>query len=342
MKKFFPALALLLVTPFAYGGISEIKTDFPNQTGPMGPSTVVTTGSGAAASYLLCIANYNSPVRPTLAWTDENNNPQSWTPPIIAADGYGYYGCDLIRNHAGDSVKVSTAGSTGLYSLTVFGFGFWPGQPQKQGGITETVLGVNGTASISGDPVLFLFTGDNTCEIVIGAPGLPASFSLTAPAIFPFIIAAAGYVTTEQISGSGTCNSSNELAVISFGTPSTGSGPLTDYEYDMLDWTDAAYPYYKTVFTAGDSGANFLLATNIAEKPNSSTVAEEITLSWPGANLSGTQSDLTGEPSGAPASAVLIGFVPAADPVEFLTFNATGQAWGHSPTYSAEVDVIQF
>jgi hypothetical protein len=39
-------------------------------------------------------------------------------------------------------------------------------------------------------------------------------------------------------------------------------------------------------------------------------------LSWSGANLTGTQSDFTAEPTGAPASAVLIGFVPADDPVE--------------------------
>jgi hypothetical protein len=234
---------------------------------------VVTTGGSSDASYLLCIANYDSPVKPMLAWTDENGTPQSWTPPPLPANDYGYYGCHFLRNHAGAGVTVSTAGSLGPYSLAVFGFGFWPNQPQKQGGITEAVLGVNAQAKMPGGPYLIIFNGDSwDCEIALGIPGLPAGFSLTESAIFPFI-AGPGYVVTEQLSASGTCDSSDQLTVISFGTPSTGPGPLTDYEDDLLDWTNATYPYYKTVFTAGASGANFLLATNIAEQPNSGTVA---------------------------------------------------------------------
>jgi len=342
MNRYLAIITLLLSSALAHAGISEIKAEYPNQTHPMAATTVVTTGASSDASYLLCIANYDSPVKPTLEWTDENGTLQSWSPPFVPATGYGYYGCHFLRNHAGASVTVSTAGSLGPYSLAVFGFGFWPNQPQKQGGISETELGVDGQAKMPGGPYLIIFNGDNSdCEIVLAAPGLPASYTLTAPAILPFY-AGAGYVLTEKISGIGTCDSSDQVAVISFGTPSAGAGPLKDYEYDLLDWTNASYPYEKTVFTAGDNAANLILATNIAEQPNSGTVAVELMPNWPGQNLPVTPTDFVAEPSGAPASVLVFTSLPANDSVEFWTFNATGRGWGLSPTYSAEVDVIQF
>ncbi len=85
-----------------------------------------------------------------------------------------------------------------------------------------------------------------------------------------------------------------------------------------------------------------MVATNIAEKPNSGTVAELLTPIWANAVISVTPADFLAEPSGAPAAAVMIGSLSNAQTVEFWTVNATGQAWGESPTYSAEVDVLQF
>jgi hypothetical protein len=333
---------LLFIPALAHAGISEIKAEFPNQAAPMSPSTVVTTGSSSDASYLLCIANYDSPVKPTLAWTDENGRPQSWAPPFLPATGYGYYGCHFLRNHAGASVTVATAGSLGRYSLAVFGFGFWPNQPQKQGGITEVTLGNNADLKMPGGPYLIIFSGDNTsCEFVLGVPNLPAGFTLTAPAIFPFY-AGAGYVATEQASPSGTCDSSNQLSIIAFGEPSAGPGPLLDSEVDLLDWTNATYPYFKTVFTAGSVASNVLLATNIGEQPNSGSVAEQLAVTWPGAGLPQAPSDFVAEPSGLPASAIVFSSLTASASVEFRTFNSTGLGWGLSPPYSAEVDLIQF
>ncbi len=270
----------------------------------------------------------------------KTGNPQSWTPPFGPATGYSQYGCTFLRNHAGASVTVSTSGVDFPYSLSVFGFGFWPGQPQKQGGIKETVLGVNGQVEIQADPTLFVFHGNPDCEIDVGIPGGPAGLTFTPPAIFPFN-AGPGWVETKQISPSGTCDSTDQLDVIGFGIPSTGSGPLKDYEYNLLDWTNATYPYYKTVFTAAAAGASFLLATNIAEKPNSGSIAEELTPTWPNAILP-SASNFIAEPSGAPAAALVLGSVSANQSVEFWTINMTGQAWGASPTYSAEVDVLQF
>jgi len=340
MKKSCAPLVLLLATSFAHAGISEIKAEFPNLTGPMAPAAVVTTGSSSAASYLLCIALWNSMVKPTLAWTDENGNPQSWAPPFGLSTGWGQYGCNLIRNHAGASVTVSTAGYDSPYSLSVFGFGFWPGQPQKQGGIKETVLGINGQVQIQAGPTLFVFHGNPNCEFGVGIPGGPAGLSFTPPTIFPFN-AGPGWVALGQISPSGTCDSTDQLDIVSFGVPSIGSGPLKDYEYNLLDWTNATYPYYRTVFTAGASGASFLVATNIAEEPNSGTVAEELTPTWPDAVLP-SASNFEAEPSGVPAAAIMLGSVLADQSVEFWTLNMTGQAWGESPTYSAEVDLLQF
>jgi hypothetical protein len=65
------------------------------------------------------------------------------------------------------------------------------------------------------------------------------------------------------------------LLAVQFGTPAAGAGPLTDYEYNLLNWTDATYPIYKTVLTVGRSGANIILASNIAEQPNSGGISEQ-------------------------------------------------------------------
>jgi hypothetical protein len=63
---------------------------------------------------------------------------------------------------------------------------------------------------------------------------------------------------------------------------------------------------------------------------------------WPGQNLPVTPTDFVAEPSGAPASVIVLSSLPAGDTVEFWTFNTTGKGWGVSPTYSAEVDLIRF
>ena len=51
---------------------------------------------------------------------------------------------------------------------------------------------------------------------------------------------------------------------------------------------------------------------------------------------------LTAGPAGIPASCVSPVFVGSNSPLEFRTYNTTGNPWGPSPTYSVEVDVLQF
>jgi len=52
------------------------------------------------------------------------------------------------------------------------------------------------------------------------------------------------------------------------GNAEIGSGPLTDYEVDLLNYTDVKWPNYVPVVTAGPT-TTYVFAGNIAQVPNS-------------------------------------------------------------------------
>jgi hypothetical protein len=85
-----------------------------------------------------------------------------------------------------------------------------------------------------------------------------------------------------------------------------------------------------------------LLASNIAEQPNSGGVSEQLyAYGYNGAPVPCAAS-LSADDSGAPAACTSAISMPANSQLYFRTANGGGQEWGASPTYSVEVDVIQF
>ena len=263
----------------------------------------------------------------TVAWTDENGNAQSFS--LVDSQA----GCSLIRNEASTAATIAVSGTPyPIYSVYVFGFGFWPGQPQKQAGITETFNSTITAGNSSG----YIAAGD-TLVAVTSASGSGCTWSVGS---YPSNITGigVGIVATNESSSanvfSNTSSGCSETVVaLNFGTPGTGSGPLTDYEYNLIGWTDATDPNYKTVFTAGSSGASILMGANIAEQPNGGSVSEE---------LNTPLGDVTAGPGGAPASETVPGSVAANAVFQILTLNTPGSPWGTAPAYSAETDVIQF
>jgi hypothetical protein len=267
----------------------------------------------------------------TVAWTDENGDAQHFTL------GTGPNGaCSLIRNEAGTAATIAVAGTPAPnYSVYVFGFGFWPGQPQKQGGLTETLNATLTAGHNSGN----LGAGDSLVAVVATSGGGSCQWSLgslltgNGTAVVPAHLASG-----DEFKNTSTACSETVVAV-SFGTPAMGSGPLTDYEYNMLGWTSASWPTLETVFTAGTSGASILLAENI-ELASAESSAEA--LSSAGYSPSGACGvNLASE--GNPQQCVTAATVAASTALTVDTYNGSGQKWGASPaTYSAETDVIQF
>lgn len=341
IRKIFALLMLLWPWAAANASITEIRKDFLNETSLV-PATPIISAPAVNASYLICVTAggvQTSVPTAILRWTDENGEFRSFTYPTINSVPNG---CNLIRNQADTAPTIETDGSySGLYNLFAFGVGFWPGGTQSQGGIKEpvnyAVTGANGGHEFSfpGYPWLFSVVAASSCRWQLsggwsGAISSAGSQISTAygdgSAVFMTLTAGCGYT----------------FLAIQFGSPALGSGPLTDFEYNLLNWTDATYPNYKTVLTTGSSAANMLLASNIAEQPNSGGVSEQLyAYGYSGAPVPCAVS-LSAEDSGVPASCVSVISVPADSPLYFRTVNGGGQEWGASPTYSAELDVIQF
>jgi hypothetical protein len=244
--------------------------------------------------------------------------------------------CTLIRNRANTppTAAVTAWNSSEPYNIYIWGLGFWPTGTEAQGGIKETVNATFGplqsSANLSGDELIAVThtQGSGACSWSVG------SVTGTGAPVFPLRVVG----SVSFFNNSSACEET--VVVVNFGAP--GPGPLTDYEYNLLAWTDATYPYSKTVFTAGSSGANILMAANIAESPNSGKVNEE--LYAVGGSSSGSSIACVKQvgPSGAPANCVTAGFLAASNTLQLETINENGLEWGVSPTYSAEVDIIQF
>lgn len=340
-RRILGSFAVLLVPMLAQAGITEIKKDFLQETSAISGAPVM-TAPAADANYLLCAAwsassGFDGSVpSPILSWTDENGNTQQT---ILVMDAPN--GCALIRNKANmaPQITVNARIELGYYNFFLFGFGFWPGGKQAQGGITETVNDTFGplqdSANIGAGDILVAVTavsGTGTCSWTLG--------SIAGSGV--------GLVSLESAGGgiefSNTSSGCEEtVAALNLATPSQGPGPLTDYEYNLLHWTDATYPTLKTVFTAGSSGASVLLAENIAEQPNDGKVDEELNAYLRSGALS--CSPISAGAGGNPGSCVSPGLVPSGDSIVFETSNeggGMGRQWGPSPPYSAEVDVIQF
>ncbi|MFZ1011382.1 MAG: hypothetical protein WAN65_31385 [Candidatus Sulfotelmatobacter sp.] len=341
IEKLLVLLLLLAPWTMAHASLTEIRKDFLNETSLL-PATPVITAPTVDASYLICVAVgdvQTSVPNAILRWTDENGQLRSFTYPTVNGVPNG---CNLIRNRANTAATLETDGPySGFYNLFGFGFGFWPSGTQAQGGVKETlnysIIGANGGYEFSfpGSPWLFSVVASSSCkwQLSAGWSGV--------------IVGAGSQISTGYGGGNGsfttlTLGCSYSLRAIQFGSPALGSGPLTDYEYNLLDWTNATYPKLKAVFVAGSVGANILLATNIAERPTNDLVSEALLVYWNNETSMPCAASIVGKPSGAPGSCISPIYIEPGGSLQFLTYNQPGQKWGASPTYSSEVDIVQF
>jgi hypothetical protein len=335
------AIFALLCPLLAHASLTEIRKDFLNETSLLSATPIITAPT-VDATYLICVAASDvQSTMPTaiLRWTDENGDFDSFAYPLVNGVPNG---CRLIRNQAYTATTIETNGTySGLYNLIAFGFGFWPAGTQAQGGITEpinySVTGPNGGHEFGfpGYPWLFAVMSNPTCKWQLSA-GWSGGISSQGTQIVTAYGGGNGMFTTLT----GGCQYT--MLTVQFGAPAAGTGPLTDYEYNLLNWTDATYPKFKTVFTTGSAAANVLLATNVAEVPNNGIVGEELLVQWNGQNSVPCAGANPAAPSGGPSSCVSLISIEANSSLELTTLNTPGQDWGTSPEYSAEVDAIQF
>jgi hypothetical protein len=360
MKRFLAALLLLILSPVtAHTAITEIRKDFLNQTSLLPPTQFI-SAPGSTGSYLVCVyldqpGSANS-MSATLRWTDENRLPQSFT---FSAPTGPVNGCNPIRNLAGTAPTIETDGTyPGTYDLFVTGFGFWTAGRQGQGGITEPIArhflkhfdGVLLTPAATGDYLMAVsastswtlgWTDDQGVQSLSGS-------STNNGYVFPIHVLAGTHIT---FSGAAV-NEPGFVFAVHFGTPSPGAGPLTDYEVNLLNYTNVKWPYFVNVLSSTSPGM-YVFAGNMARVPGGGGPAQ---LAFWGDNLFLQILDTT--PSGAPGTngnfPPPLGIVGAGyrngSVGEPFTFNVTTAinygtpfpGWGSVPTYSAEVDVIRF
>lgn len=372
MTKLAPLIVAVLLTTTVHASLSEIKEDFLNQTTLL-PATQLLTPGASAGSYWICVyvsqphsvSNNGSyvPMTAVLRWTDENGKSQSQSASSAVDDSFQY--CySLIRNRALTAPTIGTDGAvSGPYNLFVIGLGFWTTGSQKQGGLTEPlsqeIVSQNAGATI---PLLqvnatgtYLFNA--TCCQGSGVPGDYATLqwtdeqgaqstllaSTTAMYGTTIPVHAVGGSTISLYLPQGQSTAPFYVNAVLFGEPLAGPGPLTDYEDFLLDWTNATWPYHKT-FVSTPGGLVFAVATNIAERPNTSAADEQLDMS---VNFSGlTFLPTPALPAGAPAEGrtYFTAYAPASSSDLFFweTYNTPGTMWGDSPTYSAEIVAVSF
>jgi hypothetical protein len=350
-------LLVLALCPSGNASVTEIRKNFFNRTRNL-PATTIMSAPTGDASYL--IGAYESTtscsIVPILRWTDENGMAQSQPGTVTSGGGscYASLVADIrVLAKTKPTIETSGDGSGATYSLYVSGLGFWPIGAQRQRGLSE-VTGTLPTVdqvyaleiyqpSVSTNGLLVAYsTGFAGKDIpYVSWSDEYGTNSMTVPvgssAVAPVRIAGATKVWVHTYPGDTTW-----YALIVFGAPAKGAGPFGDYEVNLLDWTNATYPAWQTMFTAGSGGANVLLLSDLTQPANSGTVSEGLQAYWTNQTTIPCAAALTAAPSGIPASCVSPIFVGSDSPLQFRTYNSTGNPWGASPTYSAEVDVLQF
>jgi hypothetical protein len=360
MKHLGTLLTFFLVAACASmsASITEIRKDFFNRTTNL-PATAIMSAPTGDASYLISVyestTSKNCAIVPVLRWTDENGAGQSRAGTVGPGTNCYLSLVANIRVLAKTKPTIETSGDTGasVYSLYVSGLGFWPSGAQRQGGLSEETgslpnpdliyalsiyepagstsgLLVAYSTGYAGEDVPYLSwtdqDGNNSLQVPVGLS-----------AVVPVRIAGGTKLWIHTYPGDTTW-----YALIIFGAPAKGAGPFIDYEADLLDWTAATYPDWQTLFTAGSAGSNVLLLSDLTQPANAGAVAEGLRIDWRAQTTIPCAANLTATPAGVPASCVSPVFVTSNSPLQFRTYNTTGTPWGLSPTYSAEVDVLQF
>lgn len=354
----FTLLPLLLAVP-SRAAISEIRQDFLNLTSLL-PATPFMSAPGAAANYLVCVylsqPGSENAMSAVLRWSDENNLPQSF---MFSAPSGPVNFCNPIRNRAGTAATIETDGAyPGSYELFVTGFGFWPGGAQGQGGITEPIHrqflshfdGTLLTPAATGDYLLAISTTSGGAWTLGWTDAIGPQSVSGVNSNNGYVIPIHALAGTEITFAGGALSEPAYVDALHFGKPSAGAGPVTDYELNLLNYTNVKWPNYVNAVTSSSPGM-YVFAGNMARVPGSGGAGE---LEFFGDDLFLEILDV--EPGGAPGKS---GFAPppigivgagyrigsAANPFTFnvtTAVNANGPRFGPSGTYSAEVDVMRF
>jgi hypothetical protein len=358
--KFRDLLLLTLLSLTVCGGarasVTEIRKNFFHRTTNL-PATAIMSAPKGDASYLISVyeSTTSCAVVPVLRWTDENGVARSQQG-SVGPGGNCYLSLAVnVRVLGKTKPTVETSGDDDHsdYSLYVSGLGFWPSGVQGQAGLSE-VTGLLPTEDLIYALAAYTPAGSTSALLVAYSTGYAGedvpyvswtdeynNHSLQVPvgtsAVVPVRIAGSTELWVHTFPGDTTW-----YALIVFGSPAKGSGPFGDYEANLLDWTSATYPDWQTLFTAGGAGSNVLLLSDVTEPANDGIVSEGLQVYWTNQTTVPCAAALVGGPLGTPASCVSPVFVGGNSPVQFRTYNTTGNPWGPSPTYSAEVDILQF
>ncbi len=287
-RGLFLASFLLASCGCGSASVSEIRKNFFNRTKNL-PATAIMSAPKGDASYL--ISAYESTtsctIVPELRWTDENAVARSQVGTVVSEGGSCYASLLAnIRVHAQTRPTVETSGAdSGFhYSLYVSGLGFWPAAPQRQAGLSEATGSLPNQDLIYALPIyeppastnalLIAYStgyagkdipyanwtdeyGNNSVSIPVGTSALvPVRMGETRVWIHTFPGDTTWY------------------ALIVFGAPAKGTGPFGDYEVNLLNWSNATYPNWQALFTAGNAGANVLILSDVTQPANSGTVGK--------------------------------------------------------------------
>lgn len=360
--------ALLLGPSLSSAAVTELRNHYWGESQALPPTPVLTAPS-SESSYLLAIAleditcslnqgKSGNFVTATIRWMDENETHRSYKTPSGGI-------CTVsqlvpVRVHGGTAPTIETQQAIGcqtcLYNLFLDGFGFsalaegqaglaepvqlqWLNQTKAQ---TLTLAGMSANLYLLS--VLIVPHGTGGVNGVLTWWGDTGRNQAPATSFAGFIHASTGAASYPKLQVSGNVSQGYDVYVraVTFGPPAPGPGPLTDYEYNLLDWTNATYPNLKTILTTGNQGANVVISSNIAERPNAGAVSEGLQVYWSNQTAVPCAAALSAGPLGVPARCASPALIAPNSPVQFRTYNTTGSPWGASPAYSTEVDVIVF
>src|SRR5208282_391204 len=378
LRNFAPSFAALAVvlalTTFAPAAISEIYAGFPNRTGVL-PPTAIMTAPAANATYLIFASITSAGGEPLTAhftW----NDPDGGGGNLTYSEGYPL----LMHVAAGTTPMVSTTcGTEGVciftYNLFVAGFGLWPGAAQSQDGLSESIRRDQPSLTSPISDEILLTPGTTGTYLLLldltnvngGAGGatldatvswsdefgphsatVNSSSGLTAPSGDLLLVhALAGNpITLSTGLVAGTLETYDlHLRGIHFGTPSSGPGPLVDSELNLTNWSQATYPTVETVVTV-PSSAEYIVAATINSSSGTSC------LGGSGSSEPGEWALLYWNEMQRGILAPFFSRTPTAEVVQsrlegstgfrFVSSNPCIPASGAGPTYSFEALAIRF
>jgi len=348
-------LALTCSLP-ANAAITEIRADYPSPGGN-GPYTFVAPPAVNATYIVSAYAtSFSNCFHPQFQWTDENGLPQSAN------------GLQAVMHVQAGSTPVLNFLVIGPYpcgkepysgSVFITGFGLWPNGTEAQGGLSEPIsINKPGLTSLITNQVLLTPAATGTYLLSANITRTKAGESLystlswtdelgpqSAPLFAGDLLSVhslGGFpIALSTVLNFGTLKSYDlHVRGIYFGTPSPGSGPLSDTELNLPNWSNATYPAVETVVSV-PATAEYIYTSTIALAPGwCKGGSESVALYFDGAQY-GVWSALD---EGAPAWRLGESRLLGTTGFRFFTMNhgCGSELWGVGPTYSLESAAIRF